>query len=121
MTWLRQHVEPGEVVANDRSGDAGIWAPYKANVSILLPRSASGAVVEARQPILEHMSNLSAAPAIGAQVCAMRVDYLFHGSPPAAFDERLLPDRATLEQAPELEEVFSSGDATVFRIHIPCN
>jgi len=121
MSWLRQHVGPGEVVANDLSGDAGIWAPYKANVSILLPRSAPGAVLEARQPILKNVLSLNSVPSIETQVCALRVDYLFHGSPPAAFDERLFPDRAALEQAPDLEEVFASGEATVFRIHVGCN
>ena len=120
MAWLRQHARPGDVLANDLAGDAGIWAPYKAGVPILLPRSASGAVVDERKPILERVLDLNADPEVAADACALHVSYLFHSAPPVAFDERLFPDRAALEQAPDLEQVFTSGDAAIFRIRLPC-
>jgi hypothetical protein len=120
MDWLRQHVASGDVVANDMAADAGIWAPYKANVPILLPRSASSPIVETREPILRNMIDLEQDPSLELQACELRLRYLFHGAPPAAFDERLLPDRSALEHAPGLQEVFSSGEATVFRLNLPC-
>src|SRR6266542_1847130 len=54
MSWLRQHLGPGDVLANDQAADAGIWAPYKANVPILLPRSLAGDLDD-RQSIVEHV------------------------------------------------------------------
>jgi hypothetical protein len=120
MTWLRQHVRPGEVVANDLAGDAGIWAPYKADVSILLPRSSGGPQFADREAILQNVLNLSTQPGLEAKACALHVNYLFHGAPPAVFDERVFQDRAALEGAPDLQEVFASGDAAVFRINLPC-
>ena len=121
MAWLHAHVAPGEVVANDLAGDAGIWAPYKADVQILLPRSASGAYFSAREPVLENLLRLNDSPAAESTACALHVDYLFHGAAPQAFDERLFQDTAALEEAPNLREVFVSGDATVFKIQLPCN
>jgi hypothetical protein len=121
MAWLRAHVGPDEVVANDRAGDAGIWAPYKAEVHILLPRSAAGSLVDAREPVLDNLLALNNAPAAESTACALHVDYLFHGAAPQAFDERLFPDRSALENAADLQEVFAAGEAAVFRIHLPCD
>ena len=120
MAWLRQHAQPGDVLANDLAGDAGIWAPYKAGMPILLPRSAPGAVVDERRPILESVLDLNDHPDVAADACALHVGYLFHGAAPVAFDERMFPDLAALEQAPDLEPVFTAGDAAIFRIHLPC-
>jgi hypothetical protein len=120
MGWLRQHAAYGEVVANDMAADAGIWAPYKAHVAILLPRSAPSAVVDSREPLLKHVLSLKQDPRLESQACELGLRYLFHGAPPAAFDERLFPDRSELEQAAGLQEVFSSGEATVFRLNLGC-
>jgi hypothetical protein len=122
MGWLKEHTQPGEVVANDLASDAGIWAPYKADVAILLPRTASGSDEQQRRPILSNMVDMSADPAAAAEACALHVDYLYHGAlpRPSQFDEKLVPDLAALQRAPDLEEVFSSGDAAVFRVHLPC-
>jgi hypothetical protein len=121
MAWLKQHVQPGEMVANDQTVDAGIWAPYKASVPILLPRSAPGALRVDRLPVLSHVSDLSVAPAALATACALHLAYVYDGAQPTSADERAFPDRAALEQAPNLEQVFSSGQAAVFRIHLACN
>jgi hypothetical protein len=121
MDWLRQYAQPGDVLANDLAGDAGIWAPYKAGVSILLPRSAPGPVMDARRPILERVQDLNDYPRVAAEACALHVAYLFHGASPVIFDERMFPDRAALERAPGLEEVFSSGDASLFRVRLACD
>jgi hypothetical protein len=121
MSWLRVHARPGEVVVNDRAADAGIWAPYKAPVSILLPRSASGQLSQERTPILAHVLDLSANPNAQASACALHVGYFYFGARTVPDDERQVPDRASLARAPSLEEVFSSGEAAIFRIHLPCN
>ena len=121
MAWLKQNVRPGEMVANDQTIDAGIWAPYKAHVPILLPRSAPGTLRLDREPVLSHVSDLTATPGAMATACALHLAYLYDGAQPTTADERALPDRAALESAPNLEQVFSSGQAAVFRIHLPCN
>jgi hypothetical protein len=121
MAWLRRNARAGELLVNDHAADAGIWAPYKADMPILLPRSGSGPQLEVREGILEHVSDLNAAPSVQAAACALHVSYVYRGTRPLAFDEHRLPERAALEHAPSLEEVFSSGDAAVFRIHLPCD
>jgi hypothetical protein len=120
MTWLRQHARPGELLVNDQAADAGIWAPYKAGLGILLPRSAPGPVLAERTPILTHVLDLSSAPGAQAEACALHVGYLYSGVAPLPLDKPLLPGRAALDRAPGLEEVFSSGETAVFRIHLDC-
>ena len=56
-----------------------------------------------------------------ATACALHLAYVYDGAQPTTADERALPDRAALERAPNLEQVFSSGQAAVFRIHLPCS
>ena len=121
MAWLKRNVQPGEMVANDQTVDAGIWAPYKADVPILLPRSASGANRIDREPVLLHVGDLPSAPGAMATACALHLTYVYEGAQPTSADERSLPERAALERAPDLEQVFTSGQAAVFRIHLPCN
>jgi hypothetical protein len=121
MAWLRHNAPAGDMLVNDNAADGGIWAPYKANMPILLPRSGSGPQSEVRSRILEHVLDLNAAPSAQAAACALHARYLYRGTPPQTFDEHLLPDRAVLERAPALEKVFSSGEVTVFRILLPCD
>jgi hypothetical protein len=121
MSWLRQHARPGDVLANDLAGDAGIWAPYKADMPILLPRSPVGGVhQEQREPILENLTAANQNAQLQTEACALHVAYLFHGSAPQVLDERVFPDVQILEQAPGLQEVFTSGEATVFKVNLPC-
>jgi hypothetical protein len=120
MAWLRQHAQAGDMVANNQTADAGIWVPYKANMPILLPRSAPGRVLEARQPIVAHVLDLDQAPGAEAQACALGLNYLYQGARDSPNDERLLPTRAELDRAIDLREVFRSGQAVVFRIQLPC-
>jgi hypothetical protein len=121
MAWLQQHARPGEMVVNDLATDAGIWAPYKAGVPVLLPRSAPGALWDERGPILTHLGDLGQDSRIAAEACALQADYLYQGSRAVPDDTSLAPDRAALLGAPGLEEVFASGDAAVYRIHLPCD
>jgi hypothetical protein len=120
MSWLRANAVPGEMVINDAAADAGIWAPYKAGLAVLMPRSGSGDLEAQRGPILTHLLRLDDAPTVMASACELRADYVFAGSRRVADDAPALPERAQLEQAPELQEVFASGDAAVFRVNLAC-
>jgi len=90
-------------------------------VPILLPRSSSGANRIDREPVLLHVGDLPGAPGAMATACTLHLTYVYEGAQPTSADERLLPERAALERAPDLEQVFTSGQAAVFRIHLPCN
>jgi hypothetical protein len=121
LSWLRTNARPGETVVNDLAADAGIWAPYKTPASILLPRSAAGKVVHERAPILANVLDLSTSPNnVRASACAVNARYVYYGAHSVPDDVRQLPERTALERAPALEEVFSSGQAAVFRIHLIC-
>jgi hypothetical protein len=120
MSWLRQNGTPGEMIINDAASDAGIWAPYKAGLAVLLPRTASGALQTERGPILSDLLSLKDSPDVKASACALRADYVFAGSRRVAEDAPALPDRTALEQAPELQQVFASGDTAVYRVNLDC-
>jgi hypothetical protein len=119
MAWLRQHAAPDTVLINDAASDAGIWAPYKAGVAILLPRSAP--LQEDRGQIVSHVLNLDENPAITDRACALHADYVYQGSRSVPDDNPVLPDRVSLQRAPGLQEVFASGQAAIFRVRLPCN
>jgi hypothetical protein len=121
MAWLRQHARPGEVVANDAAADAGIWAPYKADTPILLPRSGGGLVAEQHESIVTHVLDLNSSPSLEASACALHVGYVYDGARHLPDDPRALPPRPALERASDLEEVFRSGQAVVFRLRLPCS
>jgi len=120
MAWLRAHVQPGQMLVNDQAADAGIWAPYKANVPILLPRSGSGDQFGTRAAIAEHVDDLGALPNGEQQACRLGLSYLYQGARPTGYDERLLPTLTALERSDDLTPVFRSGEAVVFRIDLPC-
>src|SRR5579864_2528093 len=106
MSWLRQNAAPGEMVINDAAGDAGIWAPYKAGLPVLLPRS--GSVPESRQEVAADLLTLDEHPSEAATACALHAGYVFVGSQRVDSDPVVVPGRAALEQATDLQEVFAS-------------
>jgi hypothetical protein len=120
MTWLRQNADPGDMVINDAAADAGIWAPYKAGLPVLLPRSGADELAAQRQSVVQNLLTLPASPSVAASACALRADYVFAGSRRVEGDPAALPDRTQLEHAPGLQEVFASGDAAVFRVNLNC-
>ena len=121
MAWLREHAQPGEVVANDGSTDAGIWAPYKAGVTILKPRATSWAPADSVAAILGNLTRLDAVPEARAAACALGVEYVYHGASGTAWEPRHFPSAEALRESPALEEVFASGDAVVFRVRPACS
>lgn len=121
MSWLRQNAVPGAMVINNAAADAGIWAPYKTGLPILLPRSAPGPVQETRAPIAADVLTLDKTPSVAAVACSLGADYVYEGSRAVPDDVTVLPDRAQLEQASGLQQVFASGDAAVYRLQLPCS
>jgi hypothetical protein len=107
------------VVANDRSGDAGIWAPYKANVPILAPRLGLPAGVEAeqQQAVLDHVGHLEQ---VADAVCSLHVRYVYRGAHESHWEARHFPPLDDLRASPALHEVFASGEAVVFEVRLPC-
>jgi hypothetical protein len=119
MAWLRAHAQPGEVVANDRSGDAGIWAPYKANVRILAPRLGLPGADErsAQEQLLGSIGQLDR---VADAVCRLHVRYVYRGAHESQWEPRHFPSLDELRASPALEEVFTSGEAAIFRVLLPC-
>jgi hypothetical protein len=118
MRWLAQHAQRPGVVVNDGSEDGAIWAPYKAGLSVLEPRTGSGDPLRASL-IEAHAADLNGAAAVSAAACAAGVRYIYRGSlaDPAA---RRLPTSDELRRSSALEEVFTSGQVAVFRVRLNC-
>jgi hypothetical protein len=120
MGWLRQQARPGEALANDSSVDAGIWAPYKAGVPIVQPRSGSGVETLQRQLVLDNIADLPAAPLAEAEACRLGLRYVYYGARLYAYEAHAFPSPAVLERAPGLVEAFRSGDAVIFQTQLSC-
>ena len=121
MAWLRQNVQSDDVVVNDTFADAGIWAPYKAGVRILMYRSVSDrATMDERRLIEAHVADLDQSPEAAAAACALNARYVYRGAENAAWQVRTFPPLAQLRSSPALQEVFTQGDAAVFRINLNC-
>src|SRR5205823_4085728 len=58
MAWLHDHAAPGNVLLNDGYADAGIWAPYKSGLAILLPRSASAEEQAQARLVIDNVDRL---------------------------------------------------------------
>jgi hypothetical protein len=122
MAWLRQHAEPGGVLASDPFADAGIWAPYKAGVPILIYRTVSDPATAAqRDLVLANIGRLEQEPAAAAAACALNVRYVYDGAAKSAWQQvHAFPPLDQLRAAPGLQEVFSQGDTVVFRTRQSC-
>jgi hypothetical protein len=121
MAWLRQHAEPGSVLANDTFADAGIWAPYKAGLPILFYRSTSNpATAAAREFVLANISRLDQSPAAAAAACALNVRYVYYGAANSGWQPRTFPPVDELRTSPALEVAFAQGHALVLRIRQRC-
>jgi hypothetical protein len=119
MTWLRQHATADDVVANDRFADAGIWAPYKAGVRILEYRSVGDPTTAAQRTlVLDNVGALDRNSDAAAAACELHVRFVYHGARNSAWQPRQFPALDKLRASTALEEVFSSGDAVVFRTRL---
>lgn len=121
MEWMRANVAPDAVVVNDTFADAGIWAPYKAGVQILVHRSGDDPAVETqRELVLGNIARLEEVPEAKGAACALRARYVYYGAANAAWQERGFPPMDELRRSQALEVVFEQGRATVFRIVLNC-
>jgi hypothetical protein len=122
MTWLRQHTGGQDVLANDGFADAGIWAPYKAGVRILQYRGLNNSSSAAdRQLIQDNIAELDRNADAAAAACALHVRYVYRGAQNSTWQERQFPPLEVLRASAGLEEVFSSGNAAVFRTRLAPN
>jgi hypothetical protein len=119
LGWLGQHAQPGEVLMNDGAADAGIWAPYKANVSIVLMRT--GPTSREAQLVRANIGQISARADVRHAACSLGVQYVYHGDAGSRSEDRQFPALDELRKNPGLEELFSSGDAAIFRTHLNCD
>jgi hypothetical protein len=121
MAWLHAHARPGELLANDFSADAGIWAPAKAGVAIVEPRELPVLPdLDQRELLLRNIGRLEDAPDAQAAACRFNVRYVYSGAAGTGWEDRQFPSAAELRQSSALEEVFRSGDAVVFRTRLEC-
>jgi Family of unknown function (DUF6541) len=116
MAWLDSTAPPGSVVLNDGYADAGIWAPYKTGLPIVLTRSASAEEVSRGLLLIDNVAHLDHVP----DACGAHIEYVYRGARASAWDARRFPSLDALRASPALEEVFASGDAVVFRTKLPC-
>ena len=121
MAWLRAQGAPGAVVANDGYADAGIWVPYKTGLSVLLPRWGPESGDPRRRLVFDNVARLEAEPMAAAAACALHVAYVYRGARASEWDARAFPPLEELRTTRGLQEVFSSGEAAIFRVGIPCS
>jgi hypothetical protein len=118
MAWLHASAQPGDEVLNDAETDAGIWAPYKASTTILMPHALPVTEPAERELVRAHVGQLHAVPGLLSAACRLGARYVYRGavSPEPPVAQREFPSLAVLEQSPALIEVFKQGEAAVFRV-----
>jgi hypothetical protein len=120
MAWLHQNVQPGDVLMNDGAADAGIWAPFKGNVRIVLPRTGSFKPDGPELLLRASVGQLDSRPDVRGAACTLGVRYVFRGEGQSPSELRQFPPLTELRASSALEEVFHSGDAAIFRTHLSC-
>jgi hypothetical protein len=121
MAWLRQQARTGgDTLANDAAVDAGIWAPYKTGLPILLPRAAMESDTAERQIVRDNIASLNEIPSAHAAACQLGLRYVYYGSRVYADEVHHFPSPVVLARSDDLVEAFRSGDAVVFRTRLSC-
>ncbi|MBV9599687.1 MAG: hypothetical protein JOZ87_22925 [Chloroflexi bacterium] len=121
MAWMRANLGPSDVVVNDTYADAGIWAPYKAGVQILVHRAFSNPDTQAaRQLVVANVADLESNPSAAAAACALHARYVYYGAAHTKWITRTFPPIEELRASPALQQVFGQGNAAVFAINLPC-
>jgi hypothetical protein len=120
MAWLRAHASARALLVNDGYADAGIWAPYKAGVPVLLPRWGPASGDPSRLLVWREILKLDQDPAAAAAACALHATYVYRGAHASEWDTRTFPSEDEMRAAPDLQEVFTSGEASVFALTLPC-
>jgi hypothetical protein len=120
FAWLRHYAQPGDVLMNDGAADAGIWAPYKANVAIVLLHSRTVQPDGPESLVRANLAELDSRADVRDAACQLGVKYVYHGEANSTSEHRQFPDLDELRSNGALEEVFSSGEAAVFRTRLDC-
>ena len=120
FAWLAQHVQPRDLLMNDGAADAGIWAPYKASIPIVLPRTKSIAPDDPEALVRANLAQLDTREDVRAAACQLGITYAYRGEANSPSEFRQFPSLDELRANPALEQVFSSGDAAVFRTRLNC-
>jgi hypothetical protein len=121
MGWLRKHAQPGDVLMNDGAADAGIWAPYKGGVAIVLPRTRAVSTGGPEMLLRSNLGQIDSRTDVREAACSLGVRYVFRGSTNSPSEHRQFPPLEQLRQDPGLQEVFSSGQSAIFRTWLDCN
>src|SRR5262249_18656707 len=77
--WLRQHKQPGDVLLNDGAADAGIWAPYKADMAIALPHSRTYASDGPELLVRQNLGQLETRADVRQAACQLGITYVYRG------------------------------------------
>jgi len=118
MDWLRQHAEPGALVANDGFADAGIWVPAKTGLRIVASRTVSSGSDGAL--VLDNIARLDQVPQAQAAACALGVRYVYRGGQNTRWQARQFPPLEALRASAALHEVFTSGETAIFQARLVC-
>ena len=94
----------------------------KAGVKLLLPRLDHGQRLDARMLVASQVDQLDGTGEAGAAACSLGLRYVYAGASRSGFWEpHQFPPRDRLRAAASLEEVFTHGDASVFRTRLDCS
>ncbi|MBV9329464.1 MAG: hypothetical protein JO352_37655 [Chloroflexi bacterium] len=122
MAWMRSNVGPSDVVVNDTYADAGVWAPYKAGVQILLPRAFYDPDTHAdRLLVVANVADLESNPSAAAAACGFHARYVYYGAANSKWISRVFPSVEELQSSSGLQQVFQEGKAAVFAIKLACS
>jgi hypothetical protein len=88
-------------------------------VSILAPRLGPTRADE-REPQERVLANIGQLERVADATCALHVRYVYRGSHESVWEPRHFPPLDQLRASTALEEVFTSGEAAIFRVHLPC-
>jgi Family of unknown function (DUF6541) len=121
MAWLRTNAAQGAVLANDSWADAGVWAPYKAGVDVVMQRTLLDAgSAQDRALVTANVGRLDQVPEARAAACTLGAGYVYHGAVVSGWDVRRFPSLDDLQASGALLEMYRAGDAVVFQTQLDC-
>lgn len=120
FAWLHQHAQQGDVLLNDGAADAGIWAPYKTGLQIVLLHSRPPLPDGPETLVRTNLDALDARQDVTSAACSLDIKYVYHGEAPSTSERREFPSLESLRNNPVLQEVFSRGDAAIFQTRLQC-
>jgi hypothetical protein len=120
FTWLRDHAQPGDTLMNDGAADAGVWEPYKGHMPIALPRTNALAPDSPERLVRANVGRLEKRLDAQQAACALHIRYVYRGEANSPSEVREFPSLEQLRASSALQEVFSRGEAAIFRTELTC-